>query len=494
MTEPKSETTKTYMLDTSVMIHDPECLGKFDGHDVCIFAESLQELDKLKTEATDRGRSAREVQRAMLKLFEGAGDMQDGAALPSGGKIFVSVNRYIEEKNFKSAGMKRLMSVFSDFHVMDNRILANAVYVSETKQPPVILVTKDLNMQLKARSLGLTVQDYRNDKVKARKTEAYQTIECTTNEVGRFASTGEIVLTDGRDKELVVNDYLLLSNGKSMPARYAGDGKAVRLLGHNGVNVPDGAHIRPLNLGQMFLMDALLNPDITLLTVEGQAGTGKTLVTIAAGLALIGQRAYDGMSITRPIVAMGDGIGFLPGTMEEKMAPWLQPYFDAMTFVMSKQNSSNNGANASKHASQRKGSAKGGRGQQQPPRQPQPRPGQQAGGPVLKPYEKLMQSGVLEVEALCYIRGRSIPNRLFVLDEAQQLSPHQAKTVVTRISKGSKLILMGDPAQIDNPYVDAQSNGLVFTRTKMRGQAMAAHVTLSKGERSPLADAAASLM
>ena len=223
-----------------------------------------------------------------------------------------------------------------------------------------------------------------------------------------------------------------------------------------------------MNLGQRCLIDALLNPEISLVTCYGHAGTGKTLVAVAAGLHEMFNRKYNGLTVSRPVVAMGDQLGYLPGSLDEKMRPWLQPIHDALDLLM------------------RPETPLGPRRKQQKKDSPD--------SGAKKPYEVLMEQGILEIEALCYIRGRSIPNRFFILDEAQQLTPQEAKTIVTRMSRGSKLVLVGDPAQIDNPYVDSRSNGLVYTRNRLRGQAFAAHVALNRGERSELAEAGAQLM
>ena len=476
--EQSKRTTKTLVLDTSVLIHDPQCLTKFKNNDVCICSESLQELDKLKTEPSERGSAAREVQRRMLKLF-GDGSMTAGVRTAGGGRLFVSVNRYLVE-GVSTPGIKKLLAAVGDLKSMDNKILANAIFVAEGAPPPVIVVTKDLNMRLKAGSVGMEVQDYRNDRVEPESENWHPKVRISATDMQRFASTGDIALPRGRVKDLFVNDYVVLDDGKTMPARYLGSGRFIRLHGGDGISVPDGAHVRALNIGQQFMLDAILDPSVTLLTVSGPAGTGKTLLSVAAGLSMMAARQYHGMSITRPVVSMGDGIGFLPGSLQEKMAPWLQPYFDAITFLLSRREGKNGKPQSDRKVRREQEKQRGGSGT--------------APLHTRKPYEKLVEAGLLEIEALCYIRGRSIPNRLFILDEAQQLTPLEAKTVVTRISKGSKLVLLGDTAQIDNPYVDALSNGLVYTRNKLRGQEMTAHITLSKCERSPLAEKAAELM
>ena len=288
-------------------------------------------------------------------------------------------------------------------------------------------------------------------------------------ELQRFASSGELEMEHERRKDVVLNQYVLLKAGEkqTMPARLGGNGTFTRLQIPEVLRIPDGHHLKPLNLGQKCLIDALLNPDISLVTCYGQAGTGKTLVAVAAGLHEMFNRRYNGLTVSRPVVSMGDQLGFLPGSLDDKMKPWLQPIYDALDLLM--QPTSNQG-----------------------PRRKQKK--ENVNDPAPKPYDELIERGVIEIEALCYIRGRSIPNRFFILDEAQQLTPQEAKTVVTRMSRGSKLVLVGDPAQIDNPYVDSRSNGLVFTRNRLKGQPFTAHVTLSRGERSPLAEAGAQLM
>jgi PhoH-like ATPase len=232
-----------------------------------------------------------------------------------------------------------------------------------------------------------------------------------------------------------------------------------------------------------------------MLTCFGKAGTGKTLLSTACALHQTHDEnsRYDGVSISRPIIALGKDIGFLPGTLDEKMKPWLQPYYDALE-VLIPSKPPKEPQFASKKVSKKKhrqrddgmsttnGSQGGGNF------------GSHAATGLIKPYERLLKSGLVEIEALCFIRGRSIARRFFILDEAQQLTPHEVKTVITRISEGSKIILIGDPAQIDNPYVDARSNGLVYCHNRMKGQSIAAHVKLTKGERSKLAELAADLL
>ena len=466
-----SNTVKNFVLDTNVLLHDPGCLNRFKDNHLCIPVDVLAELDKFKGEQSERGANARQVHRKLSEVFSMAEGVTSGAPTDGGGTIrMVIYDPDFCEKN--SEQFRQFLRVFPDRERVDHRILAATVLLAEHNEAPVVLVTKDLNMQLKARAVGIRCEDYLSDKVDPGEVKSYdmQCVDVDPSELQRFASSGELVLEHPRRKEIVLNQYVLLKAGdkQTMPARLDANGTFVRLQIPEVLRIPDGHHLKPLNLGQKCLIDSLLNPDISLVTCYGQAGTGKTLVAVAAGLHEMFNRRYNGLTISRPVVSMGDQLGFLPGTLDEKMKPWLQPIYDALDLLMQPANN-------------------------QGPRRKQQKK-ENLNDEVRKPYDALIERGIIEIEALCYIRGRSIPNRFFILDEAQQLTPQEAKTVVTRMSRGSKLVLVGDPAQIDNPYVDSRSNGLVFTRNRLKGQPFAAHVTLLRGERSPLAEAGAQLM
>jgi PhoH-like ATPase len=264
------------------------------------------------------------------------------------------------------------------------------------------------------------------------------------------------------------------------------------------VKGPGGLTLRARNLEQQFFMDALLDDRDALMTCYGKAGTGKTLLSTVCALHQThdDNSRYDGVSISRPVIALGKDIGFLPGSLEEKMKPWLQPYHDALE-VLIPSKPPKEPQFAAKKVSKKKHKK---RDDQMIASMTAVQPshashnGGHGNGTLVKPYERLLKSGLVEIEALAFIRGRSIARRFFILDEAQQLTPHEVKTVITRISEGSKIVLIGDPAQIDNPYVDARSNGLVYCHNRMKGQAIAAHVKLTKGERSKLAELAADLL
>jgi PhoH-like ATPase len=480
------------------LLHDPQSIFKFEDNNLAIPVEVLEELDAIKGEqSTERGRNARRVHRILQELLPDSRSMHEGVKLASGGTLSIIINRYLVENNWSSPAMQRLRAVVSDFTKKDNRIIAAALFVQETYPPPTILVTKDVNVQLKARAVGLEAEDYLNDKVPEAVSEddSYQTLPLDVYEMQRFCSEGEFELAAEVAKKLFLNEYVLLKTpeGKTMPGRYYGNNVVRRLNLPDFVKAPGGIPIRPRNLEQQFFVDALMDDSISLVTCFGKAGTGKTILSTACALFQTTDEhsRYDGLSISRPVMAMGKDIGFLPGTLEEKMKPWLQPYHDALEVLMpakpqkepqfaskktAKKKKKQNDVLASMTAAQ---PMHGGNGNGLPP---------------MKPYERLIKNGVVEIEALCFIRGRSIARRFFILDEAQQLTPHEVKTVITRIAESSKLVLIGDPAQIDNPYVDSRSNGLVYCHNRMKGHALAAHVKLSKGERSKLAELAADLL
>ncbi|TAG10171.1 MAG: PhoH family protein [Verrucomicrobia bacterium] len=467
-----SQGVKNYVLDTNVLLHDPASLDRFKENHLCVLVDVLSELDRFKSEQTERGANARRVHRRLTEMFTKDETITTGVINDAGGTVRMVI--YDPDSCPKnSEQLKRFYRIFPDRERVDHRILAACLLLMQYNTAPVVLVTKDINMQLKARSVGIQCQDYLNDKVDAREVSNYDVrrIEVDLNELQRFASCGELTLHPSRIEGVSTNEYVLLgaSDKQTIPARLHADQRLVRLDIPDALKIPDGQSVKPLNLGQRCLIDALLNPEISLVTCYGHAGTGKTLLAVAAGLHEMFNRKYNGITVSRPVVAMGEQLGFLPGSLDEKMRPWLQPIHDALDLLM------------------RPTVPLG-------PRRKQQKANSGTPAVIKKPYELLMEQGILEIEALCYIRGRSIPNRFFILDEAQQLTPQEAKTIVTRMSRDSKLVLVGDPAQIDNPYVDSRSNGLVYTRNRLKGQPFVAHVALNRGERSELAEAGAHLM
>ncbi len=491
---------KTFVLDTNVLLHDPQSVFKFEDNNLAIPVEVLEELDSIKAEqSTERGRNARRVHRILQELLPDARAMHEGVELDNGGTLSIIINPYLTDPGRRSPAMDRLRAILPDIAKKDNRIIAAALFVQERYPPPTILVTKDVNVQLKARAVGLESEDYLNDKVPEDTDEAsYRELGLTVYELQRFCSEGAFELEKSAAKPLYLNEYVLLRSdeGKTMPARFYGDGLVRRLKVPDFVKAPGGIPIRARNLEQQFLMDALLDDSIAMLTCFGKAGTGKTLLSTACALhqTYDDSSRYDGVSISRPVMALGKDIGFLPGSLEEKMKPWLQPYHDALE-VLIPSKPPKDPQFASKKVAKKKHKKREDQYAAMTAIQPSHASQNGHGGNgLVKPYERLLKSGLVEIEALAFIRGRSIARRFFILDEAQQLTPHEVKTVITRISEGSKIVLIGDPAQIDNPYVDSRSNGLVYCFNRMKGQAIAAHVKLTKGERSKLAELAADLL
>ncbi len=496
---PESSSAKHYVLDTNVLIHDPQSMFRFQENTVWVPVEVLEELDRFKSEATTRGANAREVHRQLSRNFTTTEQMKNGVPLENGGTLRVCINPHIQFDAHgwkllnESTRSKMVRALFPDLSLADNRILASAVYLADSHAAETILVTKDINMQLKARTLGLDAEDYRTDRVEdndIRRAQRHsgsdevESLDIPGHSLQAFASQEHISLPQSND--FLPNQYVLLRNDEEpshgVPARHIRDGE-FRKLRHDHVTIRGGRTFQAANLGQRFLLDALYDPNITLVTVYGKAGTGKTLLSVGAALEQVQCGDYEKMLITRVIMPTGRDIGFLPGRMEEKMQPWLQPAYDALEQLMAR-------PRKPEQFDKKKQSAR--KAPPSPIKAPPVAP--PIGGKTVRPYEPLMEAGLLEIEAIAHIRGRSIPRAIFIVDEAQQLTPHEAKTLVTRMGKGSKIILIGDLAQIDNPYVDAHTNGLVFTRNRLQGQSFMAHVNLFKGERSEMADTAANLM
>jgi PhoH-like ATPase len=472
---------KVYVLDTNILVCDPHSIFKFQDNTVCLPIETLEELDNFKTEQTERGAAARSVHRILDKLFENdPKKMAEGVVTEHGGRVMVVINPLDDT----SKSLKKMKAHFSDMKKMDHRILACALYVQETMPPPVILVSRDINMRLKAIAMGMEAQDYLNDKKDIVETGGHEEIEVTESELNRFYSDGEVTL---EDTNLPLNTYVILVNksdpSKKAAARVYANKVFKRTAVAEGVAIRGGIFLKPRSFEQRFLMDAILDPSISLITVQSKAGCGKTVVSLGTALNVLQtpNSTYHGVTISRPIVSMGKDLGALPGDINDKLRPWLQPYYDALQFLMPVRVTPIHPSQAGEPGSRKE-------------RKQQRHSGGESGGVGLKPYEGLIKSGLLEIEALQYIRGRSIPNRIFILDEAQNLTKHEIKTVITRMSEGSKIIIMGDPEQIDNPFVDSISNGLVYAANKLAGESCCAHIKLLKGERSKLAEIGSKLL
>jgi PhoH-like ATPase len=455
---------KTFVLDTNVLLHDPMALTRFQDNDVVVPIEVVEEIDRFKRDPSEKGRNARQVSRLLDELRE-KGNLAEGVTIDqaSGGTLKVVFCR--------SETLQQLPPELKGGNG-DNNILAVALEqrLQEVmgRHLPVVLVTKDTNLRIKADAVGLIAQDYTTDKVDiADLYPGFCEVWASAEQIDQVKSPGGLPQADlaSGHPELVANEGVTLVNqtqpNHTLLARFDGESQALLPL-QRAPKVRLGA-IQPRNREQTFALDLLLDPEIQLVTLIGKAGTGKTLLALAAGLHMVAdERAYDRLLVTRPVIPLGKDIGYLPGDLEEKMGPWMQPIIDNLDFLL--------GATES-HGS--------GRGGQRAPR---------------NSWADLKGMGLLEVEAISYIRGRSIPRQYMVVDEAQNLTPHEVKTIVTRVGEGTKIVLTGDPYQIDNPYVDAESNGLTWLVERFKGQGLAGHVTLMRGERSALAELAANLL
>ncbi|BCR05335.1 hypothetical protein DESUT3_24040 [Desulfuromonas versatilis] len=436
---------KTYILDTNVLLHDPQALFRFEDNDLIIPITVIEEIDGFKKDLNEIGRNARQISR-FLDSLRAKSHLVDGVELEKGGLLKVVL--YTEQS------MKRLPPELRSDRG-DNRILAVALQMKEQCDCPVVFVTKDTNLRIKADAVGLTAQDYTSDKVEI---DELYTGTCEVldekDAVDRFYGQGYIDLPG----EYFPNQFVTLAESTNPShtaiGRYNHASQRLQPL----IRPPkDGLWgIHPRNREQQFAFDLLLNDDIQLVTLVGKAGTGKTLLAIAAGLF---KSADDGvfsrLLVSRPVFPLGRDLGFLPGDVEEKLSPWMQPIFDNVDLLLS---------------------------------------GVDERGKRKRGYRELVDMGILQIEPLTYIRGRSIPKQYMIVDEAQNLTPHEIKTIITRAGEGTKIVLTGDPYQIDNPYVDSSSNGLTYTVEKFKGQEIAGHVTLTKGERSQLAELAANLL
>lgn len=436
---------KVYILDTNVFLHDPLAMLRFEDNDVVVPITVIEEIDTFKKDQSEIGRNARQLSR-QLDSFRQQAHLTEGVSLESGGTLKVVL--------FTTEAYNMLPPELQTDKA-DNRILAVALQMKAECECPVVFVTKDTNLRIKADAVGLDAQDYESDKVSIE--DLYSgtaEIEIDKNEVDRFYGQGYLDLT----ADLLPNQCVTLvaagNPSHTAIGRYQAALERVVPL----VRVPkDGLWgIHPRNREQQFAIDMLLNDDIQLVTLVGKAGTGKTLLAIAAGLYKVSDEgAYSRLLVSRPVFPMGRDLGFLPGDVEEKLAPWMQPIFDNVDLMLGM---------VDEQGKRKRG------------------------------YRELVDMGLLEIEPLTYIRGRSIPKQYMIVDEAQNLTPHEIKTIITRAGEGTKIVLTGDPYQIDNPYVDSSSNGLTYTVEKIKGQDIAAHVTLTKGERSPLAELAANLL
>jgi PhoH-like ATPase len=441
-----SRPRKNYVLDTTVLLYDAQAMFKFGINNVIIPITVLEDIDRFKKDQSETGRNARQTSRYLDDLRR-EGSVVKGIALEDGGVLSVRAG--------SSAMLQRMPEVLRE-GTRENRILALALDVKQHAQGILtVLVSKDLNLRVKADALGVDVEDYESDKVDI------EELYCGCCDL----TVDKSVIRSLREKgaaavgeKLFPHQYVTLAAGDNREetayARFDPEKKTlVRLLSESNRNE---WRITPRNREQIFALDALLNDGIGLVTLVGKAGTGKTLLAVAASLyKTVDENVYSRVLVSRPTLPMGKDIGFLPGTVEEKLTPWMYPIADNVELIMRKDSRAN-------------------------------RP--------IRGFRELVDMGILLIEPLTYIRGRSIHNQYLIIDEAQNLTPHEMKTIITRAGDGTKIVVTGDPYQIDNPYIDSSSNGLTYLVERFKEQTVSAHVTFTKGERSRLSELAANLL
>ncbi|MEM9908684.1 MAG: PhoH family protein [Cyanobacteria bacterium P01_D01_bin.44] len=439
---------KTFVLDTNVLLHDPSAIKRFEDNEVVLPITIIEELDRFKKRPDETGSNARQVSRLLDKLRQ-QGNLIDGIALEREGILRVALchRETLKELPLELEGDKA-----------DNEILAVALEQKSRCNCPVVMVSKDTNLRIKADTLGLAAEDYETDKID---------IE------GLYSGMAEVLVEAEMFTQLFQSGSITLE-GKFYPnqaltlvdvtnpshtalAMVSGDSNRViplPKLPYHGIS-----QIHARNREQQFAFNLLLNDDISLVTLVGKAGTGKTLLAAAAGVHKVAdEHQYSRLLIARPIVPMGRDLGYLPGDIGEKMNPWMQPLFDNFDLIFGTQDTTD------KPSHWRRG------------------------------HEELIERGLLEIEPLTYIRGRTLPKQYLIVDEAQNLTPHEVKTILTRAGEDTKVILTGDVAQIDNPYVDAASNGLAYVVERFKKEPIAGHIILHRGERSNLAARASELL
>ena len=432
--------TKFFELDTNVLLHNPNAIYSFAEHTVIIPFTVIEELDKFKTSSDKKGVHARQILRELDQLYK-KGALKAGAKMKNGGMLRILFSP-------TQAPHPDL-----DWSRNDNHIVGIAWTLKKEGQH-VFFISKDINARIKAEVLGVQSEDYEKQLVEYDQLyKGWSEVTVTDAEIDILYKERKVATK----LTLHENEYALLKGEtKTALSQYECEKKMFFLV--NGDLEAMG--LRPLNLEQRFAFDLLLNDDIKLVTLVGQAGTGKTLLALACALQkVIGRNPrYQKLLVARPIVPLGKDIGYLPGTKDQKLNFWMQPVFDNLGFLLQKEE------------------------------------GERGFGKAKDRIEALMDADLLEIEAITYIRGRSIPNQFIIIDEAQNLTPHEIKTIVSRAGKGTKIVLTGDPEQIDTPYLDANSNGLTYTAERLKGQRLVGHILLSKSERSEIATLAAELL
>lgn len=438
----ESQVKKIFILDTTVLLHDPQAIYKFKTNDILIPIVVVEEIDKFKRDQSEVGRNARTISR-LLDLERSKGKLSNGVKLESGGMLYIVLHSAEIQIDNKSQALAKNN---------DNWILGVAFHYSKEKSEECILVTKDVNLRIKADALGIRAEDYSNDKVQVDELySGYTTIEAEDALRTQLLAQGSIQAPD----YAISNQFFCLKKDgeEELLTKFNARTNRLELI----PAIPEVWGIRPRNMEQRMALDLLLDPDIQLVTLVGKAGTGKTLLAIAAGLQMVvDEEGFNRLMVGRPIHPLGKDIGYLPGDIDEKIRPWMQPIFDNLEYILHCTSDEHSRSSMT--------------------------------------YEYFIQKGWMTVEPLTYMRGRSIPNQYMLVDEAQNLTPHEMKSIITRAGHGTKIVLTGDPEQIDNPYLDAATNGITYVVSRMKSHDLHGHVTLVQGERSELAELATNLL
>ncbi|MBT7610126.1 MAG: PhoH family protein [Bacteriovoracaceae bacterium] len=437
---------KIFVLDTNVILIDPTAIFKFGKNQVFIPLVVVEEVDRFKKDQNENGRNARHFSRLVDELRK-KGPLSEGITLDNEGILIISVNLEAKEK-----------PKHFDLSINDNKILASALALKEMGRN-IVLVTKDINLRLKADILEVPAEDYgKKDTSLEELYSGYRTYDVSGVDLSTFDKDRFLDMPDAAELGIWPNEYLIIqeegNDRRRSLGRYCKRKKGIVPL----IPMREGVWgIYPKNMEQQFALDALLNDEIALVSLVGKAGTGKTLLAIAAGLEkTISGSKYSRLLVSRPIQPMGKDLGYLPGDVNDKLGPWMQPIFDNMDFLFGQPQKGNDSNTSS--------------------------------------YEDLINQGLLHIEPLTYIRGRSIPGQYLIVDEAQNLSPHEVKTIITRAGEGTKIVLTGDCHQIDSPYLDEVNNGLAYCVDRLKSEDIIGHSTLRVGERSPLSESASKLL
>jgi len=438
---------KTFVLDTNVLLYNPNAIFMFEENEIVIPFDVIEELDSFKTSNDDLGRNARTVIRHLDQLRQ-KGNLSEGIPIEqTGGHLRI----ILEEDQTLCPGL--------NVNNADNRIICCAFQLkAEGKR--VVFVSKDINARIKGDAMGLVAEDFEAQKVDfERLYTGWREVLVPSSTIDKLYSAKQLHLDV--DPQLVANEFVLLkdaaNDAHSAIARYHGDVGALMPIRQRRGPI---FGIIPRNLQQTMAMDLLMDDSVKLVSLIGSAGTGKTLLAIAAGMAkVLNEQTYHKLLCARPIMPLGKDIGYLPGDKDQKLTAWMQPIFDNMSYLLSNRTSGDH--QEKQHTAVMSN--------------------------VEQRIQQLMESGRVVLEPLTYIRGRSIPHQFMIVDESQNLTPHEVKTIASRVGEGTKLILTGDATQIDNPYLDSSSNGLSYLVERLKDQSIVGHVTLAKSERSELA-------